>query len=238
MPDDVKLPTTSPTTTRSYNATNRRAAAEETRHSVIEAARECFLKLGYRRTTMAVIAGRAGVAIDTIYATCGKKPEILRELIERAISGQDAAIPALQRAYVQEIQAIPDAGGKLRRYARAIREIQPRLAPLMHVLHDAGSATPELESLWQEIADRRAANMRILAAELVATGQIRQELSIDEVADTIWVMNGPEFYTMLVDERGWSFDRFESWLADTWIRLLLDPDAPTSTGPSGTLSGT
>jgi hypothetical protein len=43
---------------------------------------------------------------------------------------------------------------------------------------------------------------------------------------------------MLVDQRGWSLDRFESWLADTWIRLLLDPDAPTSTGPSGTLSGT
>lgn len=221
MQDDVKPSTTQTPATRSYDATNRRAAAAETRHAVMNAARECFLSLGYRRTTMAVVAERADVAVDTIYATCGKKPEILRKLIERAISGQDAAIPALQRAYVQEIQAIPDASGKLRRYARAIREIQPRLAPLIQVLQDAATTEPALQSLWQGISDRRAANMRQLAADLVRTGQTREELSIAEIADTIWAMNGPEFYTLLVIQRGWSLDQFERWLATSWERLLL-----------------
>lgn len=212
-------------TIRSYDATNRRAAAEETRTSVMKAAGECFLTLGYRRTTMATIAEVAGVAVDTIYATCGKKPDIMRELIERAISGEDAAIPALQRAYVQEVQAIPDAGGKLRRYARAIRDIQPRLAPLIHVLQDAAATEPPLKSLWQGISDRRAANMRLFATDLMTTTQLRPELTVDEVADTIWAMNGPELYTLLVEQRGWSLDRFEAWLADSWCRLLLAPTA-------------
>lgn len=232
MPNDVKPPDTAPPRPRPYDATARRAAAAGTRAAVMGAARDLFLERGYRATTMAAIADRAEVAIDTIYATSGRKPDILREVMERAISGDDAAIPALQRAYVREIQTLPDAGAKLRRYARAVREIQPRLAPLVGVIQDAAATEPALRRLWQEIADRRSANMRLLAADLAATGELRPGLSIDEVADTIWATNGPEFYTLLVVQRQWPLDRFESWLADTWIRLLLDPDA-SSAGPSG-----
>jgi hypothetical protein len=35
-------------------------------------------------------------------------------------------------------------------------------------------------------------------------------------------MNSPEFFLLLVHERRWSGDRFERWLADTWVRLLLN----------------
>jgi hypothetical protein len=36
-------------------------------------------------------------------------------------------------------------------------------------------------------------------------------------------MNSPEFYVLLVEQRGWSPKTFERWLGDTWIRLLLVP---------------
>jgi hypothetical protein len=40
-------------------------------------------------------------------------------------------------------------------------------------------------------------------------------------ADIIWSMNSPEFYLLLVGQRNWSPDEFETWLADAWARLLL-----------------
>ena len=33
---------------------------------------------------------------------------------------------------------------------------------------------------------------------------------------------GPEYYLLLVGQRGWDPDRFRRWLADAWRRLLLE----------------
>jgi len=104
-----------------------------------------------------------------------------------------------------------------------LRAIQPRLAPIFRVLQAAAPQDDDLDLLWREIASRRAANMRLLAQDLVATGRVRRELSVDKVADIIWSMNSPEFFLLLVEQRGWSLGDFERWLADAWIRLLLDP---------------
>jgi hypothetical protein len=34
-------------------------------------------------------------------------------------------------------------------------------------------------------------------------------------------MNAPEYRALLVGARGWSAERFGTWLADAWTRLLL-----------------
>ncbi len=36
-----------------------------------------------------------------------------------------------------------------------------------------------------------------------------------------WATNAPEFYLLLVEERGWPPEQFEAWLAELWTRLLL-----------------
>jgi hypothetical protein len=69
------------------------------------------------------------------------------------------------------------------------------------------------------IAERRAANMRRFAADLAAVTTLRVDL--DEAADIVWATNAPEFYQLLTSQRGWSPERYEHFLADTWRRLLL-----------------
>jgi hypothetical protein len=54
-------------------------------------------------------------------------------------------------------------------------------------------------------------------------GGIRAGLTVSEAADTIWVTNSAEVYTLFTSERGWPPHRYERWLIDTWSRLLL-PD--------------
>src|SRR3569623_1861304 len=93
-------------------------------------------------STMRRIAVRARVALDTVYAAVGRKPELVRLLIETAISNTQQAVPAEQRGYVQRIQAAATAREKLALYAAAVVDIQGRLAPLVRALEVAAAAEP------------------------------------------------------------------------------------------------
>jgi AcrR family transcriptional regulator len=206
---------------RAYDASSRRKAAAGTVRSILVAARRLFFERGYVATTMPAIAHAAGIAVDTVYASVGKKPKLFALLVEAAISGQDEAVAAEQRGYVRQIRAAPEADRKLRLYAAALRDIHPRLAPIVRVLQAAAPLDGDLAALWREIAERRAANMRLLAADLLKTGQVRRGLPLQKVADIIWTTGSPECYLLLVDECRWTLDAFERWLGDSWIELLL-----------------
>jgi AcrR family transcriptional regulator len=207
---------------RAYDASSRREAAETTRQAILDAARAMFCEKGYAGTTMPAIAKSAGISLDTVYATVGKKPALFALLVESAISGANVAVPAEERDYVRAIKAEPAAARKLEIYAEALRRIQERLAPLFRVLQEAAALDAGLGELWNDIAERRARNMRLFAKDLAHTGKLRRDLSIDSVADVLWTMNSPEYYLLLVQQRGWEPTRFEEWLKDAWIRLLLE----------------
>ena len=100
-----------------------------------------------------------------------------------------------------------------------MRLIAGRLAPVLGIVQQAAPAEPELAALWREIAERRAANMRRFVADLAAVATLRVDPG--EAADIVWATNAPELYQLLAGERGWSPERYERFLADTWRRLLL-----------------
>lgn len=218
MPKDVK--------TRRYDATARQAAAAETRRRILAAAAELFGSTGYAGTTVGAVARQAGVSVDTVYASVGRKPALFRELVENALSGTDRPVEGRDREYAVRMRAEPRAAAKLGVYADAVTALQGRVAPLFLVLRDAASVHPELAQVWHEITERRARNMRLLAADLLATGELRADLDVDEVADVVWTTNGSEYYAMLVLDRGWTPDRFRWWLRDAWCRLLLATPPP------------
>ena len=209
----------SPPVKRRYDASKRREAAARTRQTILDAALGLFASQGYAATPMTAIAQGAGVALDTVYASVGRKPELARLLIESAISGGSEAIPSEERDYVQAIRAAADAETKIAIYASAMRGIAGRLAPVLSIIQQAAPAEPELAALWRQIADRRAANMRLFAADLATVASLRVDPG--DAADIVWATNAPELYQLLVGQRGWSPERYEQFLADTWRRLLL-----------------
>jgi AcrR family transcriptional regulator len=206
---------------RTYHSPRRTEQAAATRSAVLAAARELFVDKGYAATTVTDIAARARVAVDTVYATVGRKPRLLREVLETAISGTDEVVPAEQRDYVDRVRAATTAEQKIHEYVRGLVAIQPRLAPVFLAVRDAAARDDDSAVLWEEISQRRARNMRAFAADLRSTGRLRADLSDDEVADIVWSMNSPEYWVLLVGERGWSPDRFARYLVDAWTRFLL-----------------
>jgi AcrR family transcriptional regulator len=207
---------------RAYDATFRQARSAETKQRILEVARDLIVRDGYRATKIAAIAARADVNVDTVYELVGRKPMVLRELIEQAISGADRPVIAEERDYVKAMKEEPDPARKLALYARAVCDIQGRMAPLFLALRDASTTEPEAHQVWQEISERRATNMRRLVRDLRDSGGLRSGLSVDQAADVLWAMNSSEMYVLLTGERGWSPRRYENWLTEAWCRLLLD----------------
>ena len=130
-------------------------------------------------------------------------------------------MPPGQRDYVARVRDAKGAPEKIETYVAALVDIQPRLAPVCLALRDAAANDPGSAATWREISERRARNMRAFAADLRATGELRTDLSDDDIADIVWSMNGPEYWTLLVSDRGWSPGQFGNHLTDAWQRLFL-----------------
>ena len=189
---------------------------------MLASARELFVNHGYASTTVAEIAAGAGVAVDTIYATVGRKPAILRLLVETSISRNRSTGPADQRGYVKEVQASSTARQKIAVYAAAITTIQqrwrrcfsPSEMPLQSTRNVVlcGPRSPIAERPTCACS-RPTYGRRVACAPTCPTNRS---------ADIIWTMNSAEYWVLLVVDRGWTPPQFESWLNDAWCRLLLD----------------
>jgi AcrR family transcriptional regulator len=207
---------------KAYESAIRTEGAEKTRAAILAAARRLLIERGFEAMTMQAVAADAGVALDTVYATVGKKPLLVRLIIEAAIAHRDdREVAVAERDYVVRIRAARTAGEKLRIYGAAVAKTQSQMAPINRALNAAAPAHPELAALANEIAKRRLHNMRILARELLDTGELRRGLTVERVADVLWATNSSELYWLLVDERGWSGAELGEWLAESWIRLFL-----------------
>lgn len=207
--------------TRAYRSQVRAQKAAETRTSILRAARDLFVEHGYDATSVAQVARAAGVSVDTLYASVGRKPELVVAVIDMVLGSSDTPVPSQSRDYVQAIRAARTGREKLAVYAAALGRVMPRTAPLMDALRRAGETDVSCAHAWQRLSDRRATNMMLLAADLRATGQLRAGMGDREVADIIWSTNGPEHY-LLLRSRGWSTRRYARHLEDLWCRVLLE----------------
>jgi hypothetical protein len=61
--------------------------------------------------------------------------------------------------------------------------------------------------------------MRMFAADLRGTGELRDDLD----DDLVWSMNAPEYF-LLITSRGLTAEQYAAIVRDVWIRTLLrDP---------------
>ncbi len=205
---------------RAYDSPARRAAAETTRLRVLAEAHRLFTIGGYADTSVAQIARAARVSVDTVYATVGRKPQLLLAVHDMTLASGPEPLPAAERDYVQAIRSATTARAKIEIYATALGAVLPTTTPLMIALREAGFTDPQCRAMCESISERRAANMLLFAADLRVTGEVRDDLSDHQVAELVWSMNSAEYYTLLAS-RGISPEDFSHLLTEVWTRTLL-----------------
>lgn len=200
---------------RSYRSPVRQRQADATRARITAAAHRLLLTHGYAGMTIDAIAKEAEVAAPTVYAAFGSKTGILRELLDRARFGPGFA------ELVQQAMETSDPLERLRMVARIARTVYESESALVDLLRGAGVVAPELAALEKEGEDHRYEAQEPNIKLLIQSGKLRPDLDATQARDVMWSLTTRELYRMLVRERGWSSDRYETWLADMLKQALV-----------------
>jgi AcrR family transcriptional regulator len=203
---------------RVYRSPLREEQARRTRTSVLDAAGRCFLGRGYAATTMRDIAIQAGVSVPTVFGL-GSKAALLLACVDRAVVGDDEAVPlAARSSFVRFVQA-PDLEGKLAALGELARGYTPRLMPMIGVFADAAAGDAEIAAAWAVYEDRRRQDMRAMVGTLEPW--LREDLDVERATDVYWAVFSDRLSRNLLGVRGWTVDEYADFVVDTVRRLLL-----------------
>jgi len=204
---------------RTYNSPRRQEQAAATRRQILDAARRLFERQGYAATTMAQVAGEAGVALKTVYLAFATKSGLLQALWNVTLRGDDGEVPVAEQDWYREMLEEPDPERQLSLNARNSRLGKERVASVGEVIRSGAAADPEIAALWARIQGQYHQNQRAVVESLA--GKKALALDVDRAADLLWLINHPNTWQLLVGERGWTADEYEHWAADTARRELL-----------------
>jgi AcrR family transcriptional regulator len=206
---------------RRYDASRRQEQARATRRAVLEAARELFVASGYAGTTIAAVAARAGVSVETVYKAFGNKPGLVKAVFDVSVVGDDEPVPMLQREFVRRNMAEPDPRRKLEAYGEHVAETAPRIGPVLLVVREAAASDAAAAEVWEQLQQERLTGMTAFATHLHEGGHLRDGVSMEEARDVLWVHNSLELWELLVRLRGWSEERFGRWVGQQLVAALL-----------------
>lgn len=206
--------------TRSYDGRRRRQLAAESLHSVRTHARELFLAQGFGATTIAEIARAAGVSAESVYKNFGSKAGLVRAIYEESLLGA-GGLPAEQRSDLAQTTET-DPVRLMERFGRFTTEISPIGAPVYLLIRDAAaSGDASMAALLRDVDDARYRRMLHNARQLVGRGLLKPGLTMAEAADVMFTSTAAELYETLVVKRGWSAERYGTFIARTLAANLL-----------------
>ena len=137
------------------------ASRAETRRRLLRAAEEEFAERGYTAATVARIAARAGVTVQTLYLAWGSKRALLHAYIDAALAGDETtsypqARPDMIAAVLEG--ALDDPRAIIRQISALYRQIAERAALGWQLYRDAAASDPEIATDWQALQALRPPN--------------------------------------------------------------------------------
>jgi AcrR family transcriptional regulator len=197
-----------PGSRRRYRSPLRERRAHQTRAAVLDAASRLFTTGGWAATGMRDVAREAGVATETVYKHFSSKTALLRQVIDRAVVGDEQAVPLSRRP---EFTAL-GAGTRPERIAAAARlvaEVHLRTAGFTKVIREAAHTDQAMADELDATRQRQRSDVQRALALLIGRPPTARELE-----GTLAVVS-VEVYLLLTEFSGWAPDQYEAWMAET-----------------------
>jgi AcrR family transcriptional regulator len=201
---------------RRYDSRRRAQQAAQTREDVLSAAVELFAERGWAATTVAAVAERAGVAVETVYRGFGSKKELLRLASQAAVVGDGRPVPLAERAELRALSTGP-AAERNRALARELLTLyrERRVAAVWAAMLEAAAGDPEI-AVW-------CAEEEQLRHDTVCHVLDALQRTHDRTAeDLLWLASGPEAYRKLTGQRGRTPEEWADWVLEA-VERLTDP---------------
>lgn len=213
-----------PQNRRPYRSTLREDQARATRRTVVSAARDLFVELGWSRTTIDAVAARAGVSRKTVFTSVGGKAALLKLALDWALVGDDEPVPLEARQVMAEMEQQTDPHALVAQWAQFVAELEERAAPLAAVLVVAADVDPEAATVHAASESNRLRGAEFIVARLTAIDGLRPGLSMKRAVATTLVLMDPAAHRTLVREHGWTLDEYAAWIERTAVAELLEGD--------------
>jgi AcrR family transcriptional regulator len=214
MPEPSVKPSEPQPSRRPYHSPKRAAAALKTRQAIRAAAEALFLRDGYTQTTMRAIAEQAHVSEKTMYLTYATKANLLREVIQVAVRGDEAPATLSERPEWRVMAGPPDE--VFARFAALNAALMARTAPIIALAESAAAVDPELAEHRARARATARADLYALALELQRRGVLAPGVSEQYAADTMYaISNDVSVYLRLTTECGWNEARYADLIART-----------------------
>ena len=196
------------------------------RRAVVDAAQKLFAERGYGATTINAISELSGVPAATVYRLFASKLGILKALIDVSIVGDDKAVGMSDRPHVRSLLADPEPSVQLAGLVHLAAKINERTSAIYRTLVNAAATDPGAATLLQQLTLQRQEGQGRIARSLARANALRPDLRQRDAGDIIHALMSPEVYGLLVVDRGWPVERYESWLTRTLVDQLLASTQP------------
>lgn len=146
---------------------------------------------------------------------------MLRAVYERGLEGEGTTPAETRSDQLQTTEQDTDviyAG-----LGRLTTEVAPRTAPIFLLIEEAAAGDPEMAGLLEELESQRLRRMTQVAENLRRGGHLRDDATVGSAADIMWLYTSPRVFELLVLKRGWSVERFGTFVGETLNNAL----APT-----------
>jgi AcrR family transcriptional regulator len=175
---------------------------------VVLAARDLFERGGFRTTTIAAIAARAGVSAESVYKGFGGKAALAKAVFDLVIAGDDEPVPVAQRPAIQAVRDEPDVRRKIATFAEGLAQRQARSAKVQILIRDGRHVDDSLAPIWAKLNNEGLTGMTMLGRHLLDTRQLRDGIDLEEVRDVLWNYLAIDTYERLVLTQGWPLKRY------------------------------
>jgi AcrR family transcriptional regulator len=199
-------------TRRSYDASGRRAAAEQRRVYVAVTAAGLFAEHGWTGTTIAAVAREAEVSPEYVTKTFGGKQALLMAAVRSATFGRSGSLQEAFRAL--RLGDEPDLEVRLDRFVDfACASVVP-LAPFLRAMAQGAEEDERMRTALEAARRGHVETMRELVP-LLAAGPVHPD-AVDELV----VLTRGETYLTFADELGWTPTRYAAWLRRAIARAV------------------
>lgn len=204
---------------RIYNSKLRQSQAVQTKSRILEAAKKLFQIDGFEFVTIENLAKAADVSAPTIYALFQSKRGILHAIM-------DEALPVQQYdALVAEVKKEKSVKKRLLFAAKIARQMYDAEREQIDIVRCVSVLSPELKELEIEREMRRYERQEATMKEMAKKHLFAKDLTLTKARDILWAFTGRDIYRMLVIERGWNSDEYETWLGNLLIATLVGASA-------------
>lgn len=192
--------------------------ALRTRRRIVDAAFDLFAARGWEGTTMAAVAGAAGVAPQTMYFAFGSKPALLQAVLvaRRTAPGESGDVVAGE--WYARALAARDQRRALALGVEGGTEVLRRLSPLALAVAAAEIVDEEFARVMRGIRTERREGMSRLLEALARNGGLA--VPVSTATDVLDVVQSMGTYHGFVAGCGWSPEAYKAWAFQMLTQLL------------------